>query len=79
LDEILFAYPEVIDYKATRSQGKLNIEIAVGKAGNLIKKWNVCGFAEEIKIEMYVLDPADMPCYLGKRRILCSGETIEKR
>jgi len=79
LDEILFAYPEVIDYKATRSQGKLNIEIAVGKAGNLIEKWNVCGFAEEIKIEMYVLDPADMPCYLGKRRILCSGEIIEKR
>lgn len=77
LDEILFAFPEVVDYKATRSQEKLNIEIAVGRldgefdCDDIVEKLNICGLSKEIKIEIHVLDPADIPYYLGKRRILC--------
>lgn len=75
LDEILFGFPEVVDYKATSSQEKLKIEIAVGRLGgefdcdDLIEKLNICGLSKEIKIKMHLLNPADTPYYLGKRRI----------
>lgn len=76
LDEILFAFPEVIDYQATRLREKLTIEIAAGRSGGgldcdvLAEKLNDCGLAKEVKIEIHGLDAGDTGYYSGKRRIL---------
>lgn len=76
LDEILFAFPEVIDCKAVGSHERLTVKIAVGKMEHnlncreLIKRLNVGGFAKEIKIEMYALNRTEAPFYSGKRKII---------
>jgi len=75
LDEILFGFPGVVDYKACKSREQLKIEIAAGgefDCDEIIAKLNGYGFSQEIRMGIHVLDVVDMPYYLGKRRILCN-------